>query len=437
MKRLSLVIVFMLSIGFALDISALMSSNVANINEGEETSFDLLVTNNEGSPITLKLAITGIPTWIRASTSQLILQSGQTEIITFDFSDKATPTSYLYLLELRNQETDENVWKGNLIIKVSGEPSEEEIESEARFIKMKTQETVNPGDTLIVALEIPISLLPSDVDLMFINSEDVEVSRVTGSLDKIEKSFTLNIPETQSPGNYILRVHLTGKNLSNQTKVLIEEIGKVEIEKSIQTKLLGKEVTYVGKNIGNIFERGNVTEKISLFDRPLLEANPTPEITRSGTDYLLTWEYRLQPGQEVIIGSYSIDYIPYSIILILFVIAIVLIIQKPEAVEVKKIVEQLPGEDSTRFKIKLVVINSSDEPVNEAVLSDLVPRIAQVTKAYIVKPDTSKTRDGTILTWALGRLEPGEERIIAYETVLGFGIVGKLELPKPSVSWKK
>ena len=437
MKRLSLALVFMLSIGFAFDISAIMSSNVANINEGEGTSFDLLVTNNDGSLVTLKLAITGVPTWMRSSTSQLNLMASQSETITFDFSDKATPNTYLYLLELRDQETDENVWKGNLIIKVIGEFSEEEDESESRFIKISTQETVNPGDTLIVTLKIPISLLPSDLDLMLINSEDEEVSKVTGSFDKLEKSFTLNIPETQTPGNYILRAHLTGKELSNQTIIIIDEIGKVEIEKSIQKKLLGKEVTYVGKNIGNVFERGNVTAKISLFDRPLLEANPTPEITRSGTDYILMWEYRLQPGQEIIVGSYSIDYIPYSIILILFVIALVLIIQKPEAVEVKKIVEQLPGSDSTKFKIKLVVVNSSDEPVNEAVLNDLVPKIAQVTKAYIVKPDTTETREGTVLSWALGRLEPGEERIIAYETVLGFGIVGKLELPKPSVSWKK
>ena len=99
--------------------------------------------------------------------------------------------------------------------------------------------------------------------------------------------------------------------------------------------------------------------------------------------------------------------------------------------------EKFHGKDETKFKVRLEITNSSDEPVEDVVLEDLVPKIAKVTKAFIKKPKATKTKEGTTLHWELSKLQPGEERIFSYEAILGFGIVGKMDLPKPKITWKQ
>ena len=84
-----------------------------------------------------------------------------------------------------DKETLEKVWEGNIIAKVIGETEDEGQPVEARFVKIKSENKVTPGDTLIVSVEASTSLIPSDLDLMLINVEDEEVAKITGSLDKI------------------------------------------------------------------------------------------------------------------------------------------------------------------------------------------------------------------------------------------------------------
>ena len=436
MKRILLALLVLMT-GFAADITAVVTPNKATLDYGVGGTFNLSVTNRDTRGIAnLKLSVTGIPTWLRAYPTRISIGPESEGLIHLYLSNKALPTTYIYGLELQDADTLQLVWEGNFIVSIEGEGPEGPTTTEPKKLIIQSQESVVPGDTIVVSLEASSNLVPSEAEIILIK-DDKEVAKVSETLNKINEDFTLKVPETEVAGIYVLRVNLPGNAISNETFITVDELSKVEITTEIQTKLLGKEVTFVASNLGNVFEEDYITTTINFFDRPLLEVTPTPEITKQGLSYVLSWGYRISPGEEKIIASFKIDYAPYSIIGVLFIIALILVLQKPEAVEVKKELERYTGKEETKFKVKLHVTNSSDEVVDDVVLEDLVPKIAKVTKAFIKKPDAKKKRDGTLLRWELKKLQPGEERIFSYEAVLGFGIIGKMELPKPKVHWKQ
>ncbi|MBR9680226.1 MAG: hypothetical protein GOU98_00180 [Candidatus Altiarchaeota archaeon] len=427
-------LVLVLSLGFSIDVSGNFRPSSIETEYGTGQTINLTITNNEVDEIlNLNVELTGIPTWMRVIPSSFELFGGQTKTLKFFFSNQAPPASYIYTARIKSNNTI--VWDGNIIIGVTGEgvniptPPQDQ-----KYIYIHTQKDANPGETIIITLDVSSNLVPSDADITLLKDGD-EVVKVSETLDKTQKSFTLTVPNGEQAGQYMIQAYLAGKEISNQTRIDVTELNKVEISKETKKKLLGKEVVLIAKNIGNTFKEGEVTAQISVFDRPLLNAEPAPEVERDGFSYTLKWDYKIAPGDERIVASYTVDYIPYSIIGVLVIIAILLMLQRPEAVEVKKSFEQTKGHEKAGIKVTLTLINSSDETVEGVVVEDLVPGIARVKKAFIVKPKAKKERAGTNLIWDIGKLAPGEERILSYEAELSFGIIGKLELPKPKVNW--
>ena len=436
MKRILLALLVLMT-GFAVDITATVSPNKETLDYGVGGTFNLTIINRDPIDMAnLKLSVTGIPTWLRAYPTRISVGPEQEGLIHLYLSNRAVPTTYIYGLELQDADTLQVVWEGNFIVSIEGDGFDGPATTEPKKLIIQAKDNVAPGDTIIVGLEVSPNLAPSEAEIIRIK-DDKEIVRGSEPISKTTENFTLRVPETEVAGVYVLRANLPGNAISNETFITIEELSKVEITTELQTKLLGKEVTFVAKNLGNVFEEDYITTTISFFDRPLLEVTPAPEITKQGLNYVLSWKYRISPGEEKIIAAFTIDYAPYSIIGVLFIIALILVLQKPEAVEVKKELEKYKGKEETKFKVKLHVTNGSDEVVEDVVLEDLVPKIAKVTKAFIKKPDAKKKKEGTLLRWELKKLQPGEERIFSYEAVLGFGIVGKMELPKPKVHWKQ
>lgn len=432
MRKL-LIAMLVLSLGFALDISGSIIPNSATLIEGNGTSFDIRVTNWEPQTVNLQVVLTGIPTWMRVSPSRVSIASGRTETIKLYFSNSADPDSYIYRVQLTSNGT--SAWEGSVVVNVVGE-STSGTGTGAKSLRISAQAEVSPGDTIIPNVVVSQGLVPSDIEIVLLK-DGKEVAKVSGSLDKVSKSFTLQVPETEEAGDYVLRAHIPGQEIANETRIRILDLEKVEVQTDIEQKLLGRQVTFVAKNIGNTEREGTVETQISILDRPLLEATPAPTITKQGLNYRLAWSYSVSPGEEVTVATYTVDYIPYSIIIVLLLIAVVLIFQRPEPVEVKKRVEYIREGDNAHLKIKLHVSNSSDEAIENVIVKDLLPSIASVSKAFIVKPKVTKQKDGSLLKWELGKFSAGEERILAYEAELSFGIIGKLELPKPSVSWNR
>jgi hypothetical protein len=431
LMRKLLVAMLVLSLGFALDISGTIIPNSATVPQGTGTSFDVNVVNHEPYTVSLQVVLTGIPTWMRVNPNRLTLAPGRSGTIKLYFSNSATPDSYIYRIQLTSNDT--SAWEGSVVVNVvgSGTPP-----AEKKSLSISAQAEVNPGETIIPTVTVSNNLIPSDVEIVLLRNGN-EVAKVSGVLDSSPKSFTLPVPESEEAGDYVLRASIPGQALINQTGITILPLEKVEVQTDIDQKLLGREVTFTAKNIGNQVKEGTVTTNIGMLDRPLLEASPAPEITKQGLGYQLSWTYTVGPGEEKVVGTYAVDYIPYSIIVVLLIIAVVLVFQRPEPVEVRKRVEYVREGDNAYLKIKLHVSNSSDEPIENVVVKDLLPSIASVSKSFIVKPKVTKQKDGSLLRWELGKFSAGEERILAYEAKLSFGIIGKLELPKPSVSWNR
>ena len=122
---------------------------------------------------------------------------------------------------------------------------------------------------------------------------------------------------------------------------------------------------------------------------------------------------------------------------VVIILAIVLIFQRSEPIEVKKKIEQTKkGKAGTEIKIMLTVSNKTDRDVKSVKVKDLIPKIAVPIGFEIVKPKAKKSKEGITLIWNIGTLKPYEERIFGYSIKLGFGVIGHFDLPKPTTEYK-
>ncbi len=436
MRKL-LVALLVLAAGFSASLEGTISPGSITVYKGNSTNFTVSITNTGTETVDVKLAITGDITWILPFNNILRLSPGQRGSRTIGFSSSARSGSYLYTVSARID--GKSLWDGNVLINVKG-PAEEEPpatpEKESTFIISSDPETP-PASTILLGVRASKDLLPATVEISLL-SEDGPVYQTSGTLDAEEKNFKIEIPPGQEAGNYTIRAYVVGKNIANTTVVRVIRVENVEVNEEVQKRLLGKKVVLTAQNKGNVPAQKVVEKHISAFERPIIDASPAPEIERDGTSYILRWSVAVAPGETKTIATYTVDYIPYSIIGVLLAIAIVLIIQKPEPIEVRKDVKYVEGKDGrTHIRVELSVVNSSDGPLEDVVVREIVPSIASVSKARIIKAKARKTERGVELIWELGKMMPGEERLFGYEMALKFGIIGKLELAKPEVSWKE
>ncbi len=425
MRKLPLTLFLLFALAFA-SVEVNLQKNVFIVEGGQGTKTQFEITNT-GSKDTFRIIPEGMPPWLFVYPSIMTLGTGSSGTVEISLSPNAPANTYVYTLKVLGSKGNE-IWKNQFVFVVK----EKEERENPGWIRLSCPEKVDPGETLLLNVDVDSNLLPATLDLIVLKDKSV-IATFSKDLTKSSETVPLKISETDEPGTYVVRGVVRGKGIVNSTSFEINSVKKVDIEKKIESRFLGKVVKIYAKNSGNIPVKDAVSLKIPVYERFVISTEPPTAIRREGKEYRVSWEYSIKPGERTLVGSYRVDYTPYFLILALLLIALVIVFQTSKPVDIKKRFEVVQEEGSTRIKVVLNVANTSDKDIEDVVLVDRVPGICNISKFSILQPEVKETKDGYELRWDLGTLKPGEERLMSYELVLGFGIVGELTLPEPKV----
>ncbi|MBR9681283.1 MAG: hypothetical protein GOV00_00605 [Candidatus Altiarchaeota archaeon] len=435
----TLVLTFFLfaTIGYAADLDVILSDTSLSFDYGEAVNAHLNITNNDGNRVELLVDAEGIPTWLNIFPSSIQLNPGATETVWLRFSPSMPLTKYLYLIDVSAKEGGVWVsqWKNNVVVTVTGD-GPAAVTPSNRFIGIETLEEIMPGTTLQINIEVKPAVVPSTLDLIILMGDKV-AQTVSTELEATTVTVEMEIPKTLAPGEYTLKASLVGKGIINSTKITILENAQASSDIKKESKFLGSKTFVYVINTGNVDKIARYYLQLPIYQKLIFSADPEPEVLTVDGVPMMSWAYRVAPGESQLVVSYSIDYTPYGLLVLLIVLAGVLILQKPEPIStIKKIEETREVDGKTVIKVLIKIVNRSDKSAEDVMVEDVVPGIAVPSKFQVIKPKAKKTKAGFVLTWNLGRMEPYEERLFGYEMILGFGLIGELKLPQPKVSAK-
>jgi hypothetical protein len=251
--------------------------------------------------------------------------------------------------------------------------------------------------------------------------------------------FSVNINKSVEPQKDTLEVELihNGQTIKKVSKEYeISSYGIFKTTSSTEKKFLGSLIAYTFVNDGNSKYTDNVLLETGFLKRLFTSTNPDTESTSIDGKYYLTREVTLGPNESLVINV-RIDYKPilYLIILIIALIVFYFVFRSPLIVakEASDITIDEGGINSLRAIIKLK--NRSNSIVRNIRVVDKMPRIAVFERRESDTLQPSKLypySDGTVINWAIPKLDPGEVRIITYRLKTKLGVVGELRL-KPVI----
>jgi len=251
--------------------------------------------------------------------------------------------------------------------------------------------------------------------------------------------FSININKSVEPQKDTLDVELVynGQTIKKVSKEYeISSYGIFKTSSTTEKKFLGSLAAYTFFNDGNSKYTDNILIDTGFFQRLFTSTNPDTESTSANGKYYLTREVTLGPNESLIINV-RIDYKPilYLIILIIAIIVFYFVFRSPLIVakEASDITINEGGINSLRAIIKLK--NRSSRIVRNIRVVDKMPKIAVFERRESDTLQPSKLypySDGTVINWAIPKLDPGEVRIITYRLKTKLGVVGELRL-KPVI----
>jgi hypothetical protein len=117
------------------------------------------------------------------------------------------------------------------------------------------------------------------------------------------------------------------------------------------------------------------------------------------------------------------------------------IYRSPIVVKKEAIILGSPEQGISELKIMIHIRNRSSELIENVMLTDLLPTLAEVEKEIhigsispiqILKND----RKGSLIKWQIEAIEPFEERIVTYKARTKMIIIGGLTLPSAKAKFK-
>lgn len=163
------------------------------------------------------------------------------------------------------------------------------------------------------------------------------------------------------------------------------------------------------------------------------DMEPDESVTLDG-EVRYTWNVgTLAPGDQQTI-TYRINYwVPLAIIVVLLVTAGIGLYEYRRPVVKKKSFEK-----NGNHSVHLIVRNKSGKVMDNVVVRDFIPSIATLVEKFDSSPPEKirKGEEGTELDWKLGRIDPGEERILTYRLSPQVEVEGNVSLPAARLEYK-
>jgi len=259
-------------------------------------------------------------------------------------------------------------------------------------------------------------------ELNIIIKSDAFTETKTIELDSraiIKEEFNINLPIDTQEGDHTANIMFYKDNnlVANQTIILTigSYSGVREILTNDNSILIKKEI--VKKiNDGNSIGFEKYVKTLTLTEKLFTTTTPKPDdITKSNGNYILTWNIKLNPGEEQDIEIET----NYRIPLIILILAIGLIILlyfmlRRDVIIIKKALVSGRHKGVSKLKMIITLYNKGNKKITNMKLMERIPNVTEDPNDFSEKPFKITKGNTLNLVWKIDELNPKEERTISY-----------------------
>lgn len=432
MRKPILIVIMLMAITAvsAAEISIESVDKTATIEEPAE--YKINIENNQEQPETFRIGSIRSPEGIFSHNRSITIQPGEKDH---------------FLLSVRSEE--ETV-RGNYRFNVYVRSSQESLGSVTDYFRAQSNrdirlnnldtstDNINPGENLELSVET-INIAPRTTEYTVkSNLGDKEKSKndilATGS--QRTHNFNIEIPEDTRPGEKQLEIkaETQGEEHDSLTQSInINSLEDLEIETDVSENAIYSTRQTKVTNTGNTDIETRINHTIPRYLEPLTSfKTPYQDVETEDGKNTYFWDLSLEPGQEDEI-QYTVRYWP-PILIIATVVSLIAVLKKiRKPIKIVKSVKK----SENGLKILIDLENKSGKTIKDLKVEDFVPDIAKLEKDFPMgKPETRKTKEGTKIKWELGKMEPGETRVLEYKIKPKIEVEDGILLPKAILKQK-
>ncbi len=240
-------------------------------------------------------------------------------------------------------------------------------------------------------------------------------------------------------GNYIIHTEIEtpkGTKDIDGKLYLGEKKGITTQEDTSGLIIRSKTITKI--NSGNVPTRVRITVQKGIISRLFTTFSEEPtSVERNGLNIEYSWtKTKLGPSELFAIKTKTNYIFPLLVVILAFVVIFGFKRFIETKVEIKKSVAPLKTKHG-EFALKVNISIKAKTDVENISLIDRVPPIVKIYKKFgILKPDKIDPTTRRI-TWNIGDLKEGEERVFSYVVYSKVGIVGKFSMPAVTAIFEK
>lgn len=216
----------------------------------------------------------------------------------------------------------------------------------------------------------------------------------------------------------------------------VRETENVQVQRQDRFRVVTEQRTITAENLGNV-DAPDTTVSTTVTDylAPFTSFDRAPDETHDGegeTTYV--WQLGTLAAGDSVTVQYQVNYWAPVAILLVLVIAVVVGVRTYRQPHVVKKVHRKNGKHSVHLRVE----NRSSKTLDNVVVKDFVPGIATLVEKFDSSPP-EKIREGdegTEIEWRLGRMQPGEERILTYRISPQVEVEEHVSLPRALLTYK-
>lgn len=421
---------FLLTFAFSLIIFSVLSSalqvqeiekNPTVISEAKNPAiFDLIISNTQASEEAEIYSLVSVDIY---PDSRITLPRGETKIqILANPRDGLRKNLGYITFEYQIKGENSGIYKDNLLIKI--------VEMKDVFEISQIEMTQTDREVRITVKNLEKTKIP-EMKLTF-ESPFFEKTEITSFNSLESKTFTIPINKETSKllaGQYIVKttVEIDGEEAVEESVIdYLEKEGTSVTENS--EGFIIKETTISKTNKGNTKIVATINHKKNIISRLFTINSEEPMKTeRQGFSFVYTWQRELQPDETFEIRTTTNYTIPLLLLIVVAFAAFVTGTYLRTAVGVTKkvyLVKSKGGEFSLKINLRV----KARKNVENVRLIDSLPGMTKLYDKFGKLPDKVDHANRK-LTWEIGKLAKGEERIYSYVIYSNLKVVGTFTLP--------
>jgi len=249
------------------------------------------------------------------------------------------------------------------------------------------------------------------------------------SSQKIELLLDVDALKAAEAGDYNVRLDflIGGYNYVVEKNVNLQEYLNIVTTESYRLGFLGIKKIITRTNEGNAPQLVTIEITKNRFEQSFTSSNIKPTYEKQG---IMGWQRELEPGESFTVEIKTDYTLPILFLIIVIIIILYFYFTKRPRLLVKKKAFRVKSSGG-EFALKIVIhIRTIGHEAHGVVCHDRLPPISQVYKKWgLVRPDRI---EGNRMTWNIGTLGPGSERVISYILYSKIKPIGTITIPRLS-----